>query len=216
MSDPNDNLGVGGGMPPINPLGGPSLEAEEKAIRSGKGRMMAGMIVAVIIAAVGIVFVVASGGEDDTWSNFGRSVNGFRQTQFNPFWGCALRGANLDDIRNNSDLAAQIHRRASQGRARYARHVRDECLPKLNELGPAIQAIIPPEEMQAGVTELHDAVQALRSAWSDYIAHIEGLGDNPYDQDAANEYVTNIARGWFDYRTAHGRLNDAVSEKLGR
>ena len=56
MADPNQN--PGGGLGPPGPLGGPSLDAEEKAMRSGRGRMLAVMILAVVAAVGGLVLDV--------------------------------------------------------------------------------------------------------------------------------------------------------------
>jgi len=216
MSDPNDNLGVGDGQPPLSPLGGPSLEAEEKAIRSGKGKMMTGMIIAVVAAMAGVIALVSLGSGDDTWSKFGRNINGLRTEHFDAFWGCSLRGANLSDIRNNADLTTQINTRTKNGRARYVRHVRDECLPKLTELEPKLQSLIPPEEMQTNLQELTSSVSDLRSGWSGFIAHVEGLGENSYDEDAASEHVLKISKGWYDYRRTHNEMNSVVRQQLGR
>jgi hypothetical protein len=214
--DPNDNLGVGDGTPPLNPLGGASFEAEEQAMRSGKGRMLAAMIGFGVLAVAGIVAMLALGGEDEEYSKFGRNINGLRQEHFDVFWGCSLRGVNLADVRTNQDLMAQINRRATNGKARYGRQVRDNCLPQLTELEPKLRALITPEDMQEQVNELASSTEQLRASWSGFIAHLETLQDQPYDEDVAAEHVTNITKGWFDYRTTHNDLNKAVKAKLGR
>jgi hypothetical protein len=216
MSDPNDNLGVGGGLPPSSPLGGPSLEAEEKAMKSGKGRMLAVMILAVVAAVAGLVLYMASGGEEEAYGTFGRNVNGLRRDHFDTFWGCALRGANLDDVRTNEDLAAAINQRATNGKTVYARHLRDDCMPFLADLEPKLLTLIPPEDLADKLRELGAAVGALRSAVSAYVAYIEGLGDAPYDAEDASEHVTAVARGWYDYKRVHNEINRAVAEKLER
>ena len=213
MGDANDNLGVGGGQPPQGPLGGPGLDAEEKAMRKGKGRMLAGMITAVVVAVVLAVVFMASGGEAEAYRNFGRNINGLKQAHFDQFWACALRGVNPAQVNDNEALQSQIHVRSLQGNKRYAEHVRDECMPKLQELRPKLDALIPPEEMQPKVRELGEAASALRSAWSNYIAYLET--DDGYDEDTAQEPITNIARGWYDFKRVHGEINSEIRDKIG-
>lgn len=212
-SDPNDNLGVGGGMPPMSPLGGPSLEAEEKAMRKGKGRMLAGMIVAGLVAVSLLVVFMASGGENEAYSNFGQNINRVKGT-FDQFWGCSLRGVNLRDITDNAALQAQIERRAQQGGARYAAQVREQCIEQLGTLRPELDALIPPEDMQADVNALAEASSQLRSAWVNFIAYLET--DEGYDPETAHEPITNIARAWYDWKRIHSQINANVREKLGR
>lgn len=214
MGDANENLGAGGGQPPMGPLGGPSLDAEEKAMRKGKGRMLAGMITAVVaVIALAVVFL-ASGGEAEAYRQFGRNINGLEQEHFDQFWGCALRGVNLADIRDNEALMAQIDLRGVQGGKRYVAHVRDNCMEHLSELRPKLDALIPPEDMRQDVNQLAEATSQLRSAWSNFIAHVDSA--DSYDSEAAREPITQIARGWYDFRRIHGRINSKIREKIGR
>jgi len=213
MSDPNDNLGVGGGQMPLGPIA--SMEADEKAMKSGRGRMLAAMIGSVVLALVALVAYMASGGETEMYSQFGRNINGLRAEHFDGFWGCALQGEDVTAISDNTALMAAINTRAGNGRGNYARQVRDECMEKLGELEPALQGLIPPPEMQAKTRELEAAVGESRSAWSGFIAFLEAIGDDDaYDEAAAREHVTAVARSWYDFRRIHNELNAMVREKL--
>lgn len=214
MSDPNDNPG-GGGQMPLGPIA--SMEADSKAMKSGRGRMLVAMIGSVVLALVALVAYMASGGETELYSQFGRNINGLRADNFDVFWGCALRGENVADINDNTELMAAINRRAANGRGNYARQVRDECMETLANLEPALQALIPPPEMQEKVRELEAAVGQGRSAWSGYIAYLEAIPEGEgYDESAAREHVTAVARSWYDYRRLHNELNSMVAEKLDR
>jgi hypothetical protein len=213
MSDPNENVPLGGGQPPLTLA---ALEAEEKAMQGGKGRMLAAMIVAALLAVGAIVFLLISGGENP-YGKFGQNINGIRQAHFDQFWACALRGADLTEVRNNDQLREQINVRATRGRARYGATVRDECLPKLSEVEPKLAALIPPVDVVTQVRDLSDATRRLRSGWSDFIAHLDGLtGDTQYDPEAAQREVAAIEKAWFDYRRVHTKLNDVVREQLAQ
>lgn len=213
MVDPNDNLGLGGGQPPMSPLGGPSLEAEEKAMRKGKGRMLAAMILAVVAALALAILFLASGGEAEAYRTFGRNINGLKQEHFDQFWGCALRGENVSDITDNAALMSQIDRRALQGGDRYVAQVRDECLGKLGDLRPKLVALIPPEGMAQDVDQLAEATSQLQSAWSNFISHVETA--ESYSSEAAEAPITQIARGWYDFKRIHSGLNSKIREKIG-
>lgn len=213
MGDANENLGVGGGQPPMGPLGGPSLDAEEKAMRKGKGRMLAGMIAAVVAAVVLAVVFLASGGEAEAYRQFGRNINGMKQEHFDQFWGCALRGENISEIRDNAALMDEIDQRGVQGSKRYVAQVRDQCMETLSGLRPKLDALIPPEDMQDDVNQLAEATSQLRSAWSNFIAHVDSA--DSYDSDAAREPITQIARAWYDFKRIHSQLNAKVREKIG-
>lgn len=213
MSDPNEGLPLGGGLPPATLA---SLEAEEQAMKKGKGTMLAVMIGVAVLAVGGFVAMLMMGGENP-YGQLGQNINGMRDEHFDSFWGCALRGAQLDEIRNNDDLRAALNTRAEQGRGRYGAHVRDQCLPKLADLGPKLQALMPPEDLTPKVRDLVDATGRLRSGWSAFIAHLDGLaGDAPYVSEDAQEHLTAIERAWFDYRRAHNEANAVIREKLGR
>jgi hypothetical protein len=213
MADPDENLGVGGGTPPMSPLGGPSLEAEEKAMRKGKGRMLAAMIVAVVAALALFFFYLTSGGENEAYRNLGQRVNGLKQEHFDQFWGCALRGVNLGTITDNASLTGQLDRRMMQGGPRYAVQVRDECMDKLAPLRQELDSLIPPEDMQADVNAMAEAASQQRSAWANLIAYLES--DEGYDPDTAGEPITQVARAWYDFKRAHSAINAKIREKIG-
>lgn len=211
MAHPDDQLPLGGEEPPGGSMG--SLEDDERAMKKGKGRMIAGMAIAGLAAVVAIVLYLASGG-DEAYSSFGKKVNGRDQQFYDAFWGCVLQGYDLDRIRSDQDLRNQLNLRARNGRSQFGAMVRDECLPKLSELEPALASINPPEGMADPLRGLTDAVGELRGAWSDYIAYLDGLGDEPYGQDAASEHVGRIAKAWYDYSVALSELNKELKEHL--
>jgi hypothetical protein len=54
-----------------------------------------------------------------------------------------------------------------------------------------------------------------RSAWSGFIAYLEAIPEGEgYDEAAAREHVTAVARSWYDFRRLHNELNGMVREKL--
>jgi hypothetical protein len=214
MANPPDDLPLGGEVPPGGPLG--SLELDERAMKKGKGRMVAGMVLAGVGAVVALAFYLAAGGESP-YAGFGRSVNGLHQQHFEAFWGCVMQGHDMRRVKNDQDLRQQLHERAGRGRARFAAHVRDDCLPKLADLEPGLAALVPPDDVAQPVRDMLDAVSRLRGGFSDYIAHLDGLDkEQPYVPEDAEDPMGRITRAWYDYKVAFGGLNKHLKEKLGR
>jgi len=194
--------------PPLVP--GPSLEAEEKAMRGGRGGLVAAGVVAVLIVVAAVVALVM-GDDNSAYETLGRNVNGAKGELFDGFWHCTFqRDVNA---RSNEDLIREIESRATQGGRRFGQYVRDECLPKLTELEPRLDVLIPPDDMRPALNDVLEATRDLRGAWSDYLAYLDGL-EGPYDVEEGHERVVRIARGWFDFKRAHKALNDAIREHL--
>ncbi|MFW5875892.1 MAG: hypothetical protein ACOCXM_04090 [Myxococcota bacterium] len=183
-------------------------------MKSGRGRMMAGMILAVVLAAGAVALYLGSGG-DEAYASFGKEVNGLDRSRYDGFWGCVMQGLDLDRIRSDRDLRNQLHKRAERGRSRFGSHVRDQCLPELAELEPGLEAIVPPEGMGEPLRAMSDAVSRLRGAFSDYVAHLDGLEEEePYSEEAASDHVGAIAKAWYDYTMALSELNRELKSRL--
>lgn len=210
MSDPNDPLRIGGGSPPLGPE--PSLEEAERAMRGGKGGLVAILAGLGLVLAAGLAFFM--GGDDsEPYETLGQNVNGAKHELFDGFWGCVFQGH--EDVADNEVLARELHQRAARGGPRFAAYVRRECTPKLEELEPRLRALIPPDDMVASVNALVAAVEELRGAVSDYLAYLEALDPEAgYDEEDASDKVRAVARGWFDFKRAHGELNRALRERL--
>ncbi len=120
MTDPND-------PPNFDPGKYTPLAAEEAAMKSGRWRMIVGMIVAVAAVIAGFVWFVAGDEKVAAASNYGRALNGAHQEHVEAFWSCALSGEQIKDLRTESELAAQLNGRAAGGRDRYATQLRERC-----------------------------------------------------------------------------------------
>ena len=187
-------------------------EAQMHRGRAGSLVAMAALGVAVV---VGLVMLV--GGEDQArvYGELGKTINGLERGSFDRFWGCALQGENVADLRTSTDLIAKVDGRGLERGRNYGVHVREKCLPLLKGIGPELDTLIVPADLQQNVTAMKDANNALRGAWSDYVGYL----DDPelvYDQEKAKPFVTGIARGWYDFRKAYGALNKTIKAKLGQ
>lgn len=197
----------GGGLSPLTPIGGPSLEQEEKALRRGRGRMLAGMVAAVLAAVGGLAWFVSSSGPSE-YGQLGRQINGMRAQHFDAFWACALPREDLRNLRNDQQLRAEIAERAAQPHA-YAVHVRTQCMVLLDEHLPPLDALILPEDLRVPVEALRAAVEAQRAAWQAFLQHLDRV-EGGFDAEDADQELGAIARGWYDYKVAHGRINDVI------
>lgn len=212
MSDQEPGSG-GGGFTPLTPIGGPSLEQEERAMRSGRGRMVFGMIAAVLVGIGGLVWFVSSE-QPSEYGQIGRQINGMRDDHFDAFWGCALPRMDLDQINGAERLLREISERAAQPRP-YAQHVRGTCMVMLDEHIPLLTALIVPEDLQASVDQLRAALDALRTAWPQFLDHLDHLqGGFDAEDPTTRQLMTAIATGWRDYKVAHIALNNQIRTHL--
>lgn len=220
MTDPNDNLPLGGGRPPLESSTGRSLDADEKAMKSGKGRMLFVMIGVGVLAVGAAVFFLAGGDDKRTARDFARAVNTADTAGFDGFWGCALQrgGEEASSFRNNEELADAVNRRATNGRARFAELVRSRCLPKIIELKTTLDSMITPPAFQADIDNMRKALDDTRLAWTSFNGHLDALGQEQYDAEAedARAGINRIAHAWFDYKSAHRHLNAALRTELGQ
>ena len=208
MTDPNSP----GGWAPLGKPSGPqpSFEDEERAMKSGRGKMIAfGLVVILAVAALG-AFLMTSGGTNE-YGNIGRQINGMRTGNFDAFWMCALPRANLRNIQNNQQIRDEIHERARFSASQYAQLVRTSCMSNLNDHVQPLEQLMPSDDLRPGIDALRGSLRALIEAWTAYLAYLDGL-DGAYDAEspAATTLVGNIARAWFDYKVAHGQLNDLI------
>jgi hypothetical protein len=212
MAEPtNAPLGspLGGG-----PLGGSSYEDDEKAMRSGKGRMMAAMIFAVLASIGGVTWYVLQGDTVNTYSEYGRSVNGIHRDQWQKFWACALQSPQAyDRIANNTELKAALDLRAGRGGPRFGRLVRETCMPRLAEMHEKYATLLPPPDLAEKTRAVATAADALRNGWSEYIAFLDASGAT-YDPETSGPPIMKIARAWFDYKNAFNALNSELRKKI--
>jgi len=199
-------------------MGGPgdlgSYAEDEAAMQGGKGGMQAGIAVAVV-AVIGLVALVL-GAEDESrvYGDLGKKINGIKMAKFDKFWGCALQGVNLKDIKSNGDVATQVGGRASERGASYAVHVREKCLPMLEDVKPELDVLIVEDpDLAADVAGMGTATGDLRSGWSGFIAYL----DDPeleYDEARAKDHIKKISRAWYDFKQAHRKANEKLKVKL--
>jgi hypothetical protein len=199
--------GGGGGFTPLTPIGGPSLEDEERALKSGRGKMIVAMIAAVVVAVGGLVWFVGSQ-QPSEYGQIGRQINGLRADHFDAFWACALPREDIRDLRTNEQLMGAISERAASARA-YSQHVRNECMVRLDEHVTPLNGLIVPEDLNAGVEQLRAAIDAERQAWNRFLGYLDHL-EGAYDAEAAAEHLNAIARAWYEYKVAHGAINDVI------
>lgn len=188
------------------------VEAEANMHKGRAGSLV--LLVCVGVALLGgLAFLV--GGEDKArvYGEIGKQINGLKHANFDQFWACALQGQNVVELKSNADVATQVGGRGQERGRKYGVHVRERCLPKLEGVGPKLDTLIAPQDLQADVAALKKANAELRSAWSGYIAYL----DDPelaYDEAKAKPNIDSIAHAWFDFVKAHGAINKTIKGKL--
>lgn len=201
----------GGGITPLGPGGpGPSLEEEERAMKSGRGRMLVVAFLAVVGAVAAFGWYLTTAGPNE-YGQFGQQINGLRTDHFDTFWSCALPREDIRGLRTNVQLTDAIVRFAASPRT-YATMVRTTCMVHLEEHGPALDGLIPPEGVHDAYDALRGALTAQRDAWRALLDHLDTITEGGLDPaDAtAGPLLTAVVRAWVDYRTAIGEINDLI------
>jgi hypothetical protein len=190
-----------------------ALADAEAAMHKGRGGSLVAMGGLAVAVVVGLVLLV--GGEDEArvYGELGKTINGLERENFDQFWGCALAGENVADLKTSTDLRTKVDGRGMERGRNYGVHVRSKCLPMLEGIGPKLDILIAPDDLLPSITAMKKANNDLRGAFSDYVGYL----DDPelqYDQEAAKPHVTAIARGWYEFRKAHSEFNKAIKAKL--
>ena len=197
-----------------SPQAGGSYEDDEKAMRSGKGRMLAAMIVAVLASGIGLTWYVMQGDASNSYREFGKTVNGLHNNQWLKFWECSLQsGAAYERVKTNTDLKLALDQRASRGGARFGGLIRDRCMPRLAEMHDHYAALLPPPDLAEKVRAVATAADALRAGFSEYIAFLDAAGAS-YDAETSGPPIMKIAKAWFDYKNAFNALNRELRKKI--
>jgi hypothetical protein len=190
-----------------------SLADAESAMHKGRAGSLIAMGGLGVAVVVGLVLLV--GGEDQkrVYGELGKTINGLERAHVEQFWGCVLQGENLEDLRTSTDLITKVDGRALERGRNYGQHVRSKCLPMLEKVGPQLETLIAPDDLKPEIAAMQKANEQVRTAWSAFISYL----DDPeldYDQDVAKPYVTDVARGWYEFKKAYAEVNKKIKAKL--
>lgn len=190
-----------------------TLEEADAAMRKGKTGMLVGMTIAGIVIIVGAIALLSGGDEQRVYGDLGKQINGIRQEHFDQFWGCAMQGTNLGNVRSNADLISQIDVRSRDRGKAYATYVRNKCMPMLEDIAPKLDALIAPADLQPHIAGMVEAIGQMRATWDGFLRAMEAK-DAEYDAETARPQLQRISRGWYDFKKAHGAANDVIRKKL--
>lgn len=185
---------------------------DARAFNKGKGRFLAvGALLCVVAAAAFVWFVLDE--QPDPYRTLGKHVNGLKSRHFDAFWGCALPGKQLSEIKSDTDLRGEIEVRAVAG-ARYGADLR-ACAASLAELSVNLKALLPPHDAQPFVRDMAEGARKMEVsviAFSDYLDASEA------EHEGANRARASdvLVRGWYEFRKAHADLNLLLRTHLGR
>lgn len=191
------------------------LLTDGRAFKRGRWRMLlTGGVIFAGVVALGM-WMITEGGTHQAYGAVGQSVNGVRESAFDGFWACTLGPQQAIMVRNNRQMTDALHRRAFQGGAQYAAHVKNQCMSRLDEVGPELSKISAPEALVEPLQRIESATVSLKTAMVAYIDYVAKAGPkyNP-DSDQARGLVINVTRGWYDYRQEHAALNRAIADEL--
>ncbi len=182
-------------------------------MNKGKGRSIVAFVLGLGLLAGGVGFLLKDADAMREYRETGQALNGIKKQEFDRFWGCALRGANLRDIKSNADLVAQMQRRTEAAGRTFAAQVRDNCMDALNKTEADLDVLLVPGDLQSYVGAMKEGASQVRAGWGDLIAYL--LNPNlEYDQASARKHWNKVAKGWYGFRKGHSDLNRLLRERL--
>lgn len=189
-----------------------TLADDEAAMRKGKAGSLVTMAVLGLAVLGGLFYLVGGGDQARVYGDLGKQINGLKQSSFDQFWSCALQGEDLRDVTSNTELVSRLNSLGRDGGREFAKNMREACRPQLENIGPALDTLIVPPDMQAHVRAMSEAASSLRTATSGFIVYL----DDPelqYDEEAAKPHVSAMARAWYDFKKAHGEANQVIKQQ---
>lgn len=186
---------------------------DAKAFNKGKGALLFVMLGLLALALLGFGWYLVQD-QPNPYGELGKQVNGLRGQYFDGFWTCALPGKRLSELKNDGELRAELHTRG-EALARYGQHLSSKCRHEARELGVRLSALLPPDDARPLIKQMVDALHKMDEGTRAYADYLQGT-DGPYQPEAAEPAMVGLVRGWYEFRKAHGVLNQLVRDKLGR
>ncbi len=190
------------------------LENETRAMQSGRGGMLA-VAIGCAIAAIAAFGWYLSQDATDPYDELGKKVSGLKGRHFDGFWACALQGTLPSKITKADDMRDQLERRGKRGRGRYAKLLREDCVPKLRPLAESLRKVPGPQDSLVLVLGMARATDRLSAAVDTYVGYLQSL-EGGYDEGAAQGPVEETTRGWYDFRIKHRDLKRLLKKRLDR
>lgn len=190
-----------------------TLADAEAALRKGRGGSLIVIGALGVVLAAGLVLLIGGDDQARVYGEIGKHINGLKRAHFDQFWSCALPGENIADLRSNTELSAKLDVRGQERGRAYGVYLRDRCMPKLEQVGPELEALIVPDDLQPDVRALTSALGQLRSSVSEYVVYLDDAALQ-YDAEQAGPRLGQITRAWYDFKKAHNAVNARIKTKL--
>jgi hypothetical protein len=180
--------------------------------RSGKG-VLWGLVMAAACALMAMWLWLSHNDQARVYGELGRKLNGMRQAEFDAFWQCVLEDVDISSLRSNADLLRWLRSSVESGGPEYALHLRDDCMGMLGAISPRLNQLIAPSDLQADIATMQSASALLQRDFRSVIACV-GRGLDVCPPGATQTQLQSIARGWFDFQTAHAAVNRTIRSRL--
>ena len=180
--------------------------------RSGRGALW-GLVVAVTCALAALWLWLSHNDQARVYGELGRKLNGMRQAEFDAFWQCVLEDVDVGSLRSNADLLRWLRSSVELGGPEYALHLRDDCMGMLGGIAPGLNNLIAPSDLEADIATMEAATALLQRDFRSVIACV-GRGKDVCPAGAMQPQLQSIARGWFDFQTAHAGVNRTIRSRL--
>jgi hypothetical protein len=186
---------------------------DAKAFNKGNGKTLFGMLGMLALALAAFAWYLVQD-QPNPYGELGKQVNGLRGQFFDGYWTCALPGKRLVEIKNDQDLRTELDTRAV-AKERYAQHLSNKCGTQVSELIVRLRALLPPDDARKNIQEMIEGLIKVDKGSKQFAEYLAGL-EGPYASEAGAPAMSELVRGWYEFRKGHAALNQLVREKLER
>lgn len=180
--------------------------------RSGKG-VLWGFVAGGACALMAIWLWLSHNDQARVYGELGRKLNGMRQAEFDAFWQCVLEDVDVSALRSNADLLHWLRSSIESGGPEYAVHLRDDCMGMLSAIPARLDQLIAPSDLKPDIATMDAATSVLQRDFRSVISCV-GRGQHVCPPAALQPQLQSIARGWFDFQTAHAAVNRTIRSRL--
>lgn len=184
-----------------------------EGFRRGRGRTLFAMFAAAATAVFGLWLWLSYDDEARVYGELGRKLNGMRQTQFDMFWQCVLEDVDLSSLRSNTELLHWLRISVDDGGAEYGAHLREMCVGTLDAMESSLDSLIAPADLERDIATLKAATSTMQRQFRALTACL-AKGKQACSADDVEPELQAIARGWFDFQTAHASVNETIRSRL--
>ncbi len=180
----------------------PAFESDLDVKISNTGQRVRAIIILVLVV-VGIIAAIywysGTQEEKERHQAFREAFNGIHLAGYQAFW--TKTKIDIKSIKNNQELDSKVKTMLGGDPVRYAKYIKEKCLPVLSSALPKYRSIEAPPEYADQLGQMAAAAEKFYESWDTFSTELLGL-QTYFD---AREKLTPAADAWFGAQTTRDK-----------